>query len=133
MRVFLDTNVIASAMATRGLCADVFRFTTEHHELVISEQLLNELERTLREKFLAPSDLIADTLWLLRQDTLFAEAEPLIALDLKDSGDVAIVSAAIHAGADLLVTGDKEMLKLGKVDALEILSPRQYWEKQRGK
>ena len=42
MRVFLDTNVIASATATRGLYADVFRFTTEFHELVISEHLLIE-------------------------------------------------------------------------------------------
>ena len=66
MRVFLDTNVLASATATRGLCADVFRSTTEFHELVISEHLLTELERTLRTKFKAPPDLIADALWLLR-------------------------------------------------------------------
>ena len=129
MRVFLDTNVIASAIATRGLCADVFRFTTEFHELVISAHLLNELERTLRVKFKAPPDLIADTLWLLRQGTLLAVSEPLYALALKDRGDVAIVSAALHGGAALLITGDKELLGLRKVDTLEILSPRQFWER----
>ena len=132
MRVFLDTNVIASATATRGLCADVFRYTTEFHELVISEHLLNELERTLRAKFKAPPDLISDILWLLRQDTLLAASEPLYTLDLKDRGDVAIASAAIHGGAALLITGDKELLGLRKVGTLEILSPRQFWERQRG-
>jgi putative PIN family toxin of toxin-antitoxin system len=132
MRVFLDTNVLASAAATRGLCADVFRFTVEFHELVISAHLLAELERTLRVKFKIPVDLIADTIWLLRQDTILAPAEPLAALGLKDKGDVIIVSCAINGGAGVLVTGDVEILSLQRVGALEILSPRQFWEKQRG-
>lgn len=132
MRVFLDTNVLASATATRGLCADVLRSTTEFHELIISEHLLTELERTLRQKFKAPPDLVADTLWLLRQDTTLASSEPAATLGLKHLGDIATVSAALNGGADVLVTGDKEVLELRKVGALEILSPRQFWEKQRG-
>lgn len=132
MRVFLDTNVLASATATRGLCADVFRFTTEFHQLVISEHLLTELERTLRTKFKAPDDLIADTIWLLRQDTIIAPAEPLSTIELKDKGDVLIVSCAINGQARILVTGDKEIQDLHQIGALEILSPRQFWEKQRG-
>jgi putative PIN family toxin of toxin-antitoxin system len=132
MRVFLDTNVLASATATRGLCADVFRFTTEFHQLVVSEHLLTELERTLRTKFKAPEELIADTIWLLRQDTILAPAEPLSTIGLKDKGDVVIVSCAINGLADFLVTGDKELQDLQRISALEILSPRQFWNKQRG-
>ena len=33
MRVLLDTNVIVSAVTTRGLCADVFRAVLAAHEL----------------------------------------------------------------------------------------------------
>ena len=44
MRVFLDTNVIASATATRGLCADLFRTVIEFHQLVISDHLLEEIK-----------------------------------------------------------------------------------------
>ena len=132
MRVFLDTNVLASATATRGLCADVFRSTTEFHQLVISEELLVELERTLRTKFRAPPDLIENTLWLLRQDALLASAEPTTSLPLKDKGDVAIVSAAINAAADILVTGDKELTAITNVGNLRIVSPRQFWDLQRG-
>jgi predicted nucleic acid-binding protein len=29
----------------------------------------------------------------------------------------------------VLVTGDKELLELGDIEGLEILSPRQFWEK----
>ena len=132
MKVFLDTNVIASATATRGLCADVFRSVIEFHELVVSETLFNELKRILRKKFNASDTLIADILWLLQQDTFFAESEPLAELRLKDPADIAMVSSAINGGAEIMVTGDKEILALRRIGDLEIVSPRQFWEKQKG-
>ena len=58
MRVFLDTNVIASATATRGLCADVLRTAIEFHELVVSDHLLDEVRRILKDKFGASTALI---------------------------------------------------------------------------
>ncbi|MBU4460782.1 MAG: putative toxin-antitoxin system toxin component, PIN family [Verrucomicrobia bacterium] len=132
MRVFLDTNVIASATATRGLCADVLRTAIEFHDLVVSDHLLAELRRILKEKFGASPDLIADVVWLLRQDTVAADALPLSDLPLRDPADVAIVSSALNGAADLLVTGDKEILALHRVGSLEILTPRQFWDKERG-
>lgn len=131
MRVFLDTNVLVSATTTRGLCADVFRMTMEFHELVVSEHLLEELERTLKTKFGVPDDLIAETLEMLRQDAVIAASEPLARVSLKDRNDVAIVSSAIQGGAELLITGDKEILALGRVGTLEMVSPRQFWERQK--
>lgn len=131
MRVFLDTNVVASATATRGLCPDVLRTAIEMHELLVSDHLVGELRRILEDKFGAPADLIADVLWLLRQDTVSVESAPLHDLPLSDPADIAIVSAALNGGADVLVTVDKEILNLGRVGSLEILTPRQFWEKER--
>ena len=37
MRVFLDTNVLVSALTTRGLAADVFRLALSEHELLTGE------------------------------------------------------------------------------------------------
>lgn len=132
MRVFLDTNVIASATATRGLCADVLRTVFEFHDLVVSEHLFEELRRILKGKFGASPDMIADVVWLLQQDTIVAASQPLADIPLKDPADIAIVSSAIHGAADILVTGDKEMLNLKHVATLEIVTPRQFWEKERG-
>jgi putative PIN family toxin of toxin-antitoxin system len=132
MKVFLDTNVIASATATRGLCADVLRTVVEFHELVVCDQLVAELRRVLKDKFGAPPDLIADVLWLLQQDTITSAAEPLHDLPLPDPADSAIVSAALNGAAEALVTGDKEILKLHRVGSLELLTPRQFWDKVRG-
>lgn len=132
MKVFLDTNVIASATATRGLCADLFRTVIEFHELVISEHLLDELRRVLKDKFNASPEMIADVVWLLQQDTIFARALPPSDIPLKDPADVAIVSSAINGGADILVTGDREMQALKHVGKLQILTPRQFWDRERG-
>jgi len=132
MRVFLDTNVIASATATRGLCADVLRTVIEFHELVVSEHLIKELRRILKSKFGASSDLIDDVVWLLHQDTIESHAEPLHDVPLRDPADVAIVSSALNATADAMVTGDKEILDLRRIGSLEILTPRQFWDKERG-
>jgi putative PIN family toxin of toxin-antitoxin system len=132
MKVFLDTNVIASAMATRGLCSDVFRTAIEFHDLVVSPPLIGELQRILKSKFGASAEMIADVVWLLRQDTLASEALPLSDIPLRDPADIAIVSSALNGGADILVTGDKEVLSLKRLGNMQILAPRQFWDKERG-
>lgn len=45
MRIFLDTNVLAAALATRGLCAELFEVALQSHELLVSDSVLAELER----------------------------------------------------------------------------------------
>lgn len=54
MRVFLDTNVLVAAFATRGFCEDVLRITLAEHELVVGETVLTELERILVHKLHVP-------------------------------------------------------------------------------
>ena len=123
MKVFLDTNVLASAVATRGLCVDVLREVLTSHELIISDALLKELKRVLRQKFKAPSSLISEFLNLLKQPV------ELPHVNIKDKDDLIILASALSGNADLLVTGDKELLELAKVENLEIVSPRAFWEK----
>jgi putative PIN family toxin of toxin-antitoxin system len=129
MKVFLDTNVLASAAATRGLCADVLREVFASHELFISDQVLIELRRVLQLKFGVPQELIDDFIELLQRDSIPAQAGQLPTVELKDSDDLTILGAAISAGAEVLVTGDRELLGLNRISGLEVLSPRQFWEK----
>jgi len=129
VRVFLDTNVLASAAATRGLCADVLREVLTSHELLTSAQVLSELKRVLRTKFGVAQDLIDDFISLIREDTVLARPGQLPTVEIQDQDDLPILSAAISAGADVFVTGDKEILDIGRIENLAILSPRQFWAK----
>ncbi len=133
MRVFLDTNVLASGLATRGLCSDVIRTVLELHELVISERMLRELKRVLHEKFDVPEDAATESMWLLRQDSVCGEDEPLIDVPIKDKDDIPILSAARNAGAEVFITGDAEVRAIGTVGTMRIISPRQFWNELRGR
>jgi putative PIN family toxin of toxin-antitoxin system len=128
VRVFLDTNVIVSAVATRGLCADVFRAVLAAHELVTCPRVLQEVRRILGEKFSVPEQLIAEYLELIGQEAIVAEPEDLPDLPIRDRDDAEIVAAAISARAEVLVTGDHELQGLQNLGQLRIISPRAFWE-----
>ena len=128
MRVLLDTNVIVSAVTTRGLCADVFRAILAAHELVTCTQVLQEVRRILSIKFGVPEQLLAEYLELISQDAIVAEPEDLPDLPLQDKDDAEIVAAAIGAQAEVLVTGDHELQSLKNVGEVRIISLRAFWE-----
>jgi uncharacterized protein len=132
VRVLLDTNVIVSAVATRGLCADVFRAVLAAHELVTCPRVLREARRILHIKFGVPEELIVEYLELIVQDAILAEPEDLPDLPIRDRDDVAIIAAAIAAGAEVLVTGDHELQSLKSVGKVRISSPRAFWEELAG-
>ena len=129
MKVFLDTNVLVSATATRGLCADVLREVLIHHQFVIAEPLLAELRNALCEKLGVPEDFVRELIEILQKDSLFSSSSTHRDIDIQDSADVIILSCASNGNADLVVTGDKELLDLAKIGNMEIVSPRVFWER----
>ena len=131
MRVFLDTKVLVSAIATRGLCADVLREVLLSHQLLISADLMKELEKVLREKIELPQPLLAEFVEFIQQDAQLSKPSPLQKIPVKDQADIPILSAALNGKADLFVTGDRELIDLGRLGNMEIVSPRGLWEKLR--
>jgi uncharacterized protein len=132
MRVFLDTNVLASAFGTRGLCADVLREVLVAHDLLVSDILFQELERVLLQKFQIPSSVLSEILSLLQQDSVHCEVGTFPLVPIKDQDDLPILSCAIEGQAEVFVTGDKELLALEHIGTLLILSPRAFWEHLKG-
>jgi putative PIN family toxin of toxin-antitoxin system len=128
VKVFADTNVLVSAVATRGLCADVLREVISSHELVISRQVLDEVRRVLASKFGTGPEFAAEYARLLAQDAVLAEPDELPSVEISDKDDLPILAAAVAARADVLVTGDAELVGLGTVRGVRILSPRRFWE-----
>ena len=128
MRVFLDTNVLISAVATRGLCADVLREILVSHQLVVSASLIAELKNILHTKIEIPQDIISYFLEVLTQDSILSENTKLTNIDINDEDDILILSSALNGNVELFVTGDKELLELGTVQSMRILSPREFWE-----
>lgn len=129
MRVFPDTNVLVSAVATRGLCADVLREILVSHQLVVSAPLIAELSNILQGKIRISQEIISDFVEILIQDSILSENTQLTNIDINDKDDILILSTALNGNAELFVTGDKELLELEKIESMQIVSPRKFWEK----
>ncbi|HEC32187.1 MAG: putative toxin-antitoxin system toxin component, PIN family [Deltaproteobacteria bacterium] len=129
MKIFLDTNVLISAVATRGLCADVFREVILSHQLVISRSLLSEIKRVLTYKLGVPDEFVTEFIEIIERDPLLSDSSPLAEIDIRDRDDVVILSAALNAGVDFFITGDKELLALRQLGTMEIISPREFWDR----
>ena len=134
MRVFLDTNVLASAFGTRGLCTDVLRFILGEHELVTGELVIEELRGVLIRKFRVPANTVKDIEVFLRSYHVEPKLRKLPNLKLGDHNDLIVVGSALKSAAEVLVTEDQKILDLkDKPQGLRILSPREFWTLAAGK
>ena len=131
MRIALDTNVLVSAVATRGLCADLFYLILAEHELIVGETVLAELKRNLREKIRVSRKVIGEYDALLRQEATVVGASAALAIKIRDESDLPVLSEAVAGNAEVLVTGDRDFFEISEALPLEILTPRGLWERLR--
>jgi putative PIN family toxin of toxin-antitoxin system len=132
VKVFLDTNVLASALTTRGLCAELFEIVLQSHELVIAGPVLEELERILPDKLGQSASVTQGFVALLRAEATIVNGEPPFPA-LPDPDDEPIIASALSGQAQVFVTGDKALLELKRIEGLPVISPRQFWERLSGR
>lgn len=128
MRVFLDTNVLVSAFATRGLCADVLRHVLADHELVLGEPVVAELRRVLREKIRLPRAHLDRIEEFLRENEIAPRPKKAAAIPIRDASDRWILATAIAAKVDVLVTGDRDLLDIVRTCPVKLCTPREFWD-----
>jgi uncharacterized protein len=132
VKVCLDTNVLISAVATRGLAADVLRVVLAEHELLVPDCVLREVERVLTRKLRVPEAAVQGLLQLLQSQTVVPTPPDPLPIEIRDPDDAWVLASAVAAQAAVLVTGDEDLLTLGDQAPLPILSPRGFWEQLRG-
>ena len=134
MKVALDTNVLISAFTARGLSADVYRLILAEHELILSEAVLAEFEDVLQRRFGIPERHVTSFIDELRLHHVQPASETdLESLDfIRDPDDRLVVAAALEAGASVLITGDRDILdERDRISAIEVFTPREFWESLR--
>jgi uncharacterized protein len=129
MKIFADTNVLVSAFTARGLCADLLEIILADHQLVTGEFVLMELNRVLTNKLKVPKTKASKALLFLRKHHVEPMPDKPSKVKVRDEDDRWVLESAIRAKADVLVTGDKDLLEISKnVSQLKIISPRGFWE-----
>ena len=127
MTVVPDTNVVVAALVSNGLCRELLHRTIRMRILATSDVLLQELDTTLRDKFdVTPS--VAAFLDLFRASIRVVEPKALPAPVCRDASDDVVLATAVAAGADVIVTGDQDLLVMGSYQGIRIASPRSLIE-----
>lgn len=122
MKVVFDTNIFISAFVVRGSLGErAFLFAQQKRfDLCTSVAILTETARRLRDKFNQADQDITDALKLIsRASTVYKPSERVDVL--ADAPDNRILECARAAGADLIVTGDRHLLKLRNYQGIPII------------
>lgn len=129
MKIFTDTNVLVSAFTARGLCADLLEVILSDHQLMTGEVVLDELKRVLTTKLNVPEKDVSEVNQFLRSYHVEPMPEKPSEIKVRNEDDQWVLESAIQAKADILVTGDKDLLIISKnVPGLRITTPREFWE-----
>ena len=132
MRVVLDTNVLLAGFATRGLCEALLTLVYRDHIVILSEHILDEVSRHFSGKFKATKAQAEGVVAFLRSSSEIVEPAVVPRGTLRDKDDLPVLGTAVAGAATCLVTGDQELLSLGRYQRVDILSPRAFYDWLRG-
>jgi putative PIN family toxin of toxin-antitoxin system len=133
MKVVLDTNILASgaisAAGTVSTIVDAWR--SGQFKVIVSAPILDELERTLQKPYFRQYLTEKQSSRFLKLLQRRASVSP-ITVSVHEiathSEDDVILTTAISAKADYLVTGDTKLRRLEMYQGVRILSPRRFLE-----
>lgn len=129
-RWVIDTNILVSALLWRGTPGRLIELAGEHDvQLFTSRVLLDELNATLNKKRLIKPVLATG----LSTEQMMLHYQRLVTLVTtrqlekpvsRDADDDAVLACALAARADLIVTGDEDLLVLKAFAGILIVTAR---------
>ena len=130
MRILIDTNVLISAALNPGgvpYQAYVKAVTYPNHG-IICEQNVDEIKRVFNKKFpdkLSALDRFLATALMTLELVPMPTRERDLEVKVRDAADRPILRAAVEAGADILLTGDRDFLEAG-IEHPSIVTPMTF-------
>ena len=131
MKVLPDTNVWIAGLISRGQCAELIEHCISEHRLVASERIVAELTEVLERRFGYTRDHLERTESWLREvaDVVALTGDPPDVC--RDPDDNWVLLSATESCADVIVSGDSDLIDLNSYDAIPILKPAAFWHFER--
>lgn len=135
MRTLVDTNVLISYLLQAGSPTPpsfiVRAALAGRFQIVVPQNTIDELlTRVVSKPYLAariPGSSISELVELLREGgEILAESMISSSRITRDPGDDFMMTQAVLERIDYLVTGDKDLLVLGEVAGVRIVSPAEF-------
>jgi putative PIN family toxin of toxin-antitoxin system len=130
VRIALDSSVLITAHISRaGVCAELLEDLLLHHELVTSEFILGELGRKLVEKFSFPKRDADQVAVFLRRVAVVVVPTDMPSDVCRDPTDLPVLGTAVGGGCALLISVDRDLLDMQRINEIPIIRPREYWRR----
>jgi len=124
----IDTNVLISAIIFKGTPEKILKSIILENKFdgAISPEMLAELAKKLKFKFSFPDELIKE--WELIFKNTFKNMLPFYNTNIcRDPDDNKILDLAVFSGAKYIITGDKDLLSIGKYKDIKIITPADFF------
>lgn len=129
VRVVVDTNVFVSFLIGKRIRGLFEAMMNGNVRLVFSAQLLRELTETASEpkfrKYFTP-EVLDDLLFVIKESAVFVEVSPPYPAVCRDPKDDHVLALCKKARAEVLVTGDADLLVLEHHGSTIIMRPKEF-------
>lgn len=129
LKVVLDTNVYISFLTTpHSSLAVIFEYATRKtYHLLTSPYIVGELARTLRGKpFFFNEASVQNSIRPVVKTAVLVRPLVVPTVILHDPDDDHILACAEAGNADLIVTGDRDLLRLKEYNGIPIVRPKDF-------
>ncbi len=127
MIVVIDTNVWISALhfgARTGKPWLAIEYAARYHTLATCSELDAEIKRILIERFDWHPDLASETIRGYSADAILVKITGKLHI-CRDPNDDMILECAVIAGAQMIISGDKDLLPLDGYRGIRIVIPNE--------
>lgn len=128
LHVVLDTNVFISALHfPESALAILWRLLLEgKYRLILSPSIIEETAAILRGRFLWHEEEIQNTLKLLVKKAGIVRVDTVLDVVPDDPKDNHILACALAGKVDVIVSGDKDLLRLKEYEGIPIIRPMDF-------
>jgi len=128
-RIVVDTNVLISRLLVAdSIPAEAVRLARRNGRLLVSDATMCELAEVLNRRKLDRYVTLKDRQRFLRELARIAEFVPIIQIvrECRDPKDDKFLEVALNGRADVIITGDADLLGMHPWRGVAIVSPADY-------
>jgi putative PIN family toxin of toxin-antitoxin system len=124
--VVIDSGIWISALHFGGAPQAALDTVFTHDTIAICEQIVTEVRAILARKFSWTDDEVLSVLNDYTIDAIHADVTGSLHGICRDPKDDMVLECAVKSGAQLILTGDLDLLSLKSYNGISILTVRQF-------
>lgn len=129
MIVVVDSGIWISAFQFGGAPQAAVESLLNDHTVAICDQIVSEIRAVLVRKFSWKNEEVLAILTEYTRDGKHVEVTGVVHGVCRDPKDDMVLECAVKAGAEIIISGDNDLLSVKTFRGIQILTTRQYLDR----